>query len=208
MAGNPPTVPIPAQDTEPVSAVDIHPDDPDDEWVVDRARRGIRIRAVTGVLLLLGVLGGGFWGGVIAEKHHGSGNSANSSLASQIAALRTSRTAGGGTGTTGNGSTAGAGAFLGGGGSATRGTVIGVQGDVLEISDNSGDIVKVTVGPSATVTRTAASSLGGLQIGDTVVVAGSAGTNGTINATAVRASAKGVTTGGVGGGAFTPGGGG
>jgi tripartite-type tricarboxylate transporter receptor subunit TctC len=69
---------------------------------------------------------------------------------------------------------------------------------VLDISDSSGNIVKITVGPSATVTRTAKSSVSGLQVGDTVTVTGSSGAGGTINATAVRATAQGTTAGGGG----------
>lgn len=205
MAGNHPTIPVPIQDTEQVPALDIHPDDPDDEWVVEDSKRGFRLRAVTAGLLVLALVGGGFWGGVVAEKHHGSGSSSgNSALASALAGLRATR---GGTGT-GGGTGLGSGGLGGAGASATRGTVIGVQGNVLEISDTSGNIVKVTVGPSATVTRTASSSLTGLQIGDTVVVTGSAGSTGTVNATAVRATAKGVATGGLAGTGFAGGSGG
>jgi tripartite-type tricarboxylate transporter receptor subunit TctC len=65
----------------------------------------------------------------------------------------------------------------------------------------------VTVGPSAIVTRTAKSSVSGLQIGDTVVITGSAGSGGDISATAVRATAPGATAGGTGAGFSGPGGG-
>jgi hypothetical protein len=182
----------------------IHPEDPDDEWAVaSPAGRGFRVRAVTGVLVVLGLLAGGFWGGVVAEKHHAgtsTASSAASALASRFAALR------GGTGT---GTGTGASAFAGAAG-ATTGEVTEVQGNVLYVTENdaAGTLVKVTVGPSTTITRTAKSSLAGLQQGDTVIVTGSKGANGSVAATAIRATAQGVTTGGGGGFAGLGGGGG
>ncbi len=186
-----------------VDPTEIHSDDLDDEWVVEEAGRSLKLRYLTGGLLALILLAGGFWGGVVAEKHHGTGTSAASSLASRFAALRG---AGAGTGRTGTG-TGGTGGFagLGGGGfggaGATTGTVINVSGDTIDITDSSGNLVKIQVPASATVTRTTKSALSQLQIGDTVVVTGAAGSGGTISATAVRASAQGVTAGGFGGGA-------
>ena len=173
--------------------VTIHAEDPDDDWVTaTNSGRAVRVRLVTGGLVLLGVLAGGFWGGVVAEKHHGTGSTAASSAASRLAAR---------TGFTFGGSGAGGGSF-------TTGTVINVAGDELDISDSSGNIVKVKVGSATTVTRTAKSALSGLQIGDTVVVVGSSGSGGTISATSVRATGAGATAGGPGGaGTFTPPGG-
>jgi hypothetical protein len=174
----------------------IHPEDPDDEWAVaSPAGRGFRVRAVTGVLVVLGLLAGGFWGGVVAEKHHGGTSTASSvasALASRFAALR------GGTGT-GTGTGSGASGFAGAAG-ATTGEVTEVQGNILYVTENdaAGTLVKVTVGPSTTVTRTAKSSLAGLQLGDTVIVTGSKAANGSVAATAIRATAQGVTTGGGG----------
>lgn len=169
----------------------IHPEDPDDEWATAvNSGRAVRVRLLTAGLLLLLVLAGGFWGGVVAEKHHGSGsNSSLSALASRFAGARAG--AGGGAGASGFSAL--------GGGAVTTGTVIDVQGDVVDISDASGNIVKVRVGPSTTVTRTVKTAPSGLQVGDTVVVAGAAGSGGTVSATAVRASAQGVSAGGFGG---------
>jgi hypothetical protein len=209
MAANPPTVPVPVPDAGDTTAAAIHPEDPDDEWVVDDSKGGIRVRTITAGLVALALLGGGFWGGVVAEKHHGTGSS-GSSLAGELAALRAARAAtgtgtGSGRGTAGAGAGSGFPSGFGASGAATRGTVIGVQGDVLEISDPSGNIVKVSVPSTAPVTRTAASSLAGLQIGDTVVVIGSTGANGTVSAIAVRATAQGAA-GAAGAGSGTVGG--
>jgi len=165
--------------------------------VLEKGPRGLRVSALTGVLVLLLAVAGGFWGGVALQKHHG-GSSSSSSALSRVAAA--ARAAGAGTG-----SRLGAGGF----GAATAGTVIGVSGDVLQVSDSSGNIVKVTVGPSATVTRTSSEPLSGLKIGDTVVVSGSSESNGSVTATAVRASAPGASAGFGGGSGFAgPGAGG
>lgn len=194
---------------EAVLEQSIHPEDPDDEWVTPaNSGRAVRVRLLTGGLVLLLVLAGGFWGGVVAEKHHGSGSSsAASALASRFGASRASGVGAGAAGFGGFGSGTG----TNGGGTLTTGTVIDVQGNVIDISDASGNIVKVQVGPSTNVTRTAKSTSAGIQIGDTVVVTGSPGSGGTVSAGAVRASAQGVSAGGGlggfrGGQGATPGG--
>jgi hypothetical protein len=205
-AGGPvstPTEELPA----PVLVAGIHPDDPDDEWIVPERGMSIRVGVVTGIIVLLGALAGGFWGGVVAEKHHASGSSSGTSaLASALRSLRSGTGAGTGAGVRGTGT----GGFFGGtggaGGSATTGTVIGVQGDVIDISDSNGNIVKIAVPASATVTRTARTSPAGVQIGDTVVVSGTAGSNGTVTASSIRAVAQ--NAGSATGAAAFPGGGG
>lgn len=181
----------------------IHPDDADDEWSQRPARRGIRLHLPTAILLTLLVLAGGFWGGAVAEKHHNgspSSNSALSALANRFAAARGATGTGTGSrsGRTGSGGglTGGAGGLAG---AATAGIVTGVQGDVLYVTDASGNLIKVTIGPSTTVTRTAKSNLAGLQTGDTVVVSGTTAANGSVTATAVRASGQGVAAAGAGG---------
>ena len=173
--------------------VPIHAEDPDDDWVTaTNTGRAVRVRLMTGGLVLLAVLAGGFWGGVVAEKHHGTGSNATTTAAGRFgAAARAAAAAGAGGFTVGGGA----------GGAFTTGTVIDVQGNELDISDSSGNIIKVKVGPSTSVTRTSKSSLSGLQIGDTVIVTGPAGSGGTVSATAVRATAQGTTAGGFGGGA-------
>jgi hypothetical protein len=182
----------------------IHPDDPDDDWeTVSPTGRGLRVRAVTGSLVALAVLAGGFWGGVVAEKHYGSRSATTSAsaLAARFAAAR---------GAAGTGATGFSG-FGGGAGAATSGIVTGVVGDILYVTNSSGTLVKVTVGPSATITRTGKSSLSGLQTGDTVIVSGTTASNGIVSATSVRATAQGVSatgTGGFGAGGFGAGGGG
>jgi hypothetical protein len=80
--------------------------------------------------------------------------------------------------------------------------VTGVQGDILYVTDSTGALVKVVVGSSVPVSRTAKSSLTGLQTGDTVVVQGSKASNGEVTATSVRATGQGVSTTGGGAGSL------
>ena len=91
-------------------------------------------------------------------------------------------------------------------GGAATGTVTEVSGSTLYVTNSSGDLVKVTVGPSATVTRNAKSSLGSLEVGDTVVVQGTKASNGSVTATSVSATGAGVSSGfgGFPAGASTP----
>jgi hypothetical protein len=187
---------------EPIQDVDLlHPEDLDDEWPVEAPKRGLRLRIPTAALVGLLILAGGFWGGAVAEKHHSGSSGGTSSLAAALAQRFGANGATGGTGRAGTGTGAAAGGFLGGagGGSATAGIVTGVQGNTLYVTDASGNLVKVTVGPSVSVTRTASTPLAGLQTGDTVVVSGTKAANGTITATAVRDVAKGTSVGGGGG---------
>ena len=163
----------------PVGA--IHPEDPSDEWPDTPVHRGVRLRPLTAALLALAVLAGGFWGGAVAEQHHGSGaTSGLSALASRLSAARAA-----GSGTAGSG-TAGSGSFAGrGGGSVTTGLVTAVKGSTLYLTLDSGKLVEVTVGPSAQVTRSMPSDLTGLRTGDTVAVRGSVGASGNISAVSV-----------------------
>jgi hypothetical protein len=189
--------------------VEIHPEDPDDEWSSTPVRSGLRLGAPTAVLLTLVVLAGGFWGGALAEKHHGGSSSASSALsaiASRLAAARSG--AGSGSGAAGAGAFAGAGGFGAATSSAASGIVTGVQGNILYVTDSTGALIKVVVSPSVPVTRTAKSRLTGLQTGDTVVVQGTKASNRQVTATSVRATGQGVTTGAGGGaGGFSGGGG-
>jgi hypothetical protein len=200
---------------------DIHPEDPDDDWAAASAPSGMRIRRLTGVLVLLVALVGGFWGGALAEKHHGNPTS-SSALASRLAALRSGRGASAGA-STGTGAGAGAGASLGAGGSgfgggtsgfgtggaggspATSGLVTEIQGPLVYVTDQGGNLVKVTLSPSTRVTRTATGTAGPLAVGDSVVVRGTKSADGSVTATAVVATAAGAAAPGAAAGAATPG---
>jgi len=155
----------------------------DDEWPDRGPRKGIRLSVPTVALVGLLIAAGGIWGGAALQRSHGtsSASGATSSLASLFGGRGASST-GGATGTSG--------AF----GAAATGTVTEVSGSTLYVTNSSGNLVKVTVGPSATVTRNAKSSLGALVAGDTVVVQGTKASNGSVTATSVSATGAGVTS--------------
>jgi|HubBroStandDraft_1064217.scaffolds.fasta_scaffold304061_1 hypothetical protein len=170
----------------------------DDEWPERGPRQGVRMSVPTVVGLALLIALGGIWGGAALQRSHGT-SSGTSTGASALASLFRSRAGAAGFGGTGTG--AGATALAG----VTTGTVTEVSGSTLYVTNASGDLVKVTVAPTVTVDRNAASSLGALQVGDTVVVEGAKASDGTVTATSVSATAAGVTSpfsrfGGAGGG--------
>jgi hypothetical protein len=157
----------------------------DDEWPDRGPLKGFRMSVPTVVLLGLLIAAGGIWGGAALQRSQGTSSGTSSAISSLASLFR-------GRGTTGAGAfTGGAGAF---GSSAATGTVTEVTGSTLYVTNASGDLVKVTVGPSVTVTRDAASSLGALQVGDTVVVQGTKASNGTVTASSVAATGAGVTS--------------
>ncbi len=181
--GHSDVVPSPGASGEP--PWDTSATDDDDEWPDRGPRKGIRVSVPTVVLVALLIAAGGIWGGAALQRSQGT-TSGSSSAASSLASLFQGR--GGATGGFFGGTGAGA---LGG---ATTGTVTEVSGDILYVTNASGDLVKVTVGPSATVDRNAPSSLGSLAVGDTVVVEGTKASNGSVSATSVSATAAGVTS--------------
>jgi hypothetical protein len=199
------------------AAADFDELDDEEDWIpVDRRRKGLRVAVPTLVLALLVAAAGAFWGGAALEKHHAK-TSTTSTAAAALAALasRFGGTTGSGTSTSAGG--AGTGGAAGAGANATRGTLTDIQGSTIYLTDANGNLVKVTVTPSTTVSRSAKGSLGQLTIGDTVIVLGSKAADGSISATSVIASAPGVTAtggfrglggGGGGTGGFGGGGGG
>lgn len=159
----------------------------DEDWMAVQAPRGVRLRIPTLVLLALLVAAGAFWGGAVAQRHQGS-TSTVSALASR---LRAGGFPFGGAG--------GAGAGAGGFGGATtvapaaEGTVTDVQGTTVYLTNAAGNLVKVIIGPTTTVSRTGIGAPGALQIGDTAIVRGTAGSDGTVAATSITATASGVS---------------
>jgi hypothetical protein len=174
----------------------IHPEDPDDEWRSGPVRRGVRFAVPTAVLVVLVALAAGFWGGAVAEKHHNpSASSQLAGLASRFAAAR-----GAGAGGAAGGATrgAGAGGAVGGAtrGAAASGIVTAVQGQTLFLTGSDGSLIKVTLGPSATVEQMQPSILAGLQTGNTAIVQGTRNPDGSVTATAIvstPANATGAT---------------
>ena len=150
----------------------------------------------TAILIALVVAAGAFWGGAEVQKHDGSRTATATGAAF---ARRGASLAGGAAGATGFGGTAGGTATSA---NTTEGTVTEVTGSTLYLTDANGALVKVAIAPTTTVTRTGVGSTGGggLQLGDTAIVRGTKGSDGTWAATSIIATAKGVSaTSGFGG---------
>jgi hypothetical protein len=84
----------------------------------------------------------------------------------------------------------------------TTGTVTDIVGKTLYVTTSSGSLVAVKVSSSTTVDRNASTTLSGLKPGDSVTVQGAKEKNGSVQATSISDTAKGVTSTGFGGGAF------
>ncbi len=81
-----------------------------------------------------------------------------------------------------------------------------MQGRTLYVTTTQGNTVKVTVPEGATVTRTTSSSVKNVHPGESVIVQGTKGSDGSISASSVRATSQAASGGG--GGAAAGGGGG
>ena len=137
-------------------------------------------------LAALLLVAAGFWGGAVVEKDHGSSSAAAAQpQASPLGSGRRATGATGASGATGAGAASGGFSGFGGATSAAAGTISVVDGNTLYVLTAAGALVKVTLGPSTTVTRNAKSQPIDLRPGDTVVVQGATGTNGTVTATSV-----------------------
>lgn len=159
-----------------------------------RPRRTL-LTPVSGGLLAIVLVAGGFIGGVQVQKHQGdSGSGARNGLPAAFAA----RLAQGGSGAAGG---AGSGTARAGGdsGGATAGTVANIKGSTLYVTSADGTTVKVKTTDNSKVTRNASSSVASVHPGDTVVIGGSAASSGTVTASSITATAKGVTPSGFGG---------
>jgi hypothetical protein len=173
--------------------------DGDDEWPDRGPAKGIRLAVPTALLLAAVLVGAGFWGGAALQKSHGSSSPSAGAGAGFLARLRAAAGAAGGTGTAG-GAGSGAGGFGLAPSAAALGTISLVDGRVLYVLTTSGALVKVTLGPSTSITRNAKSTAVGLRPGDAVVVQGATAANGDVSASSVAATAPGAgSTGGLGG---------
>jgi hypothetical protein len=162
-----------------------------------RARRR-RFGPLTFALAGVCIATAGFLVGVQVQKSSAD-NSGSSGLAS---AFGTGAGAGGARGAGGTGSGGGAGSTAGGGGfggrgGAAAGVTFGqiklVDGTNVYVTDAQGNTVKVAAA-NAQVTTSQPGTVGDLKPGDTVIVRGQAGKDGTVQATSVS------TGGGFGGG--------
>lgn len=130
----------------------------------------------------------GFAGGVLVQKHfgHGSGtNAPNRAAAFASAFARNGSGAGPGAGT---GRGAGGGGFGGFGGNSISGTVTVVSGDTLYVTAANGTVYTVKTSGSTTVSISSSGTLSQLKPGQTVTIAGSADSAGTVTATSITAN--------------------
>jgi len=180
------------------------------EELPPRPRRRL-VTPVTGTFAAVLLLAGGFIGGVEVQKgqQDGGGGGARAGGAGAFAAAAGARgggfgARGGGAPGGGTGAAAGGGApggFGGGGaggapgGGATIGSVANKKGSTLYVTGTDGTTVKVKTNANSKVTRTAANSVRGVYPGDSVVIQGSAASDGTVTATQIIATAGGVTSG-------------
>jgi hypothetical protein len=147
-----------------------------------RARRRVGSPLLAVVLaLLVGAIG--FYVGIRVEK----GQLSSSSTTGTTGAA--SRLAGGAARAGGSGGGGGlARAFAGGGaagapgGNSTVGTISSVDGKSLYLTDTAGNTVKVALSSATTITKSLGVSARSVHPGDTVIVSGLKGSNGTITA--------------------------
>ena len=156
-----------------------------------------RVTLALGGAILVAV---GFIGGALAQKHLGgsSGGAGGARAASFATAFARTGTGTGGTGT-GRFGGGGGGGFGGGGtgtggfggsGGSISGTVTVVSGDTLYVTAANGTVYTVTTSGSTTVSIASSGKISQLKPGQTVTIAGSAGSNGDVAATSITASAN------------------
>ncbi|MET0602401.1 MAG: hypothetical protein ABW167_10460 [Baekduia sp.] len=175
----------PDYDYEPLS------DDP----LPVRPRRKL-LTPVSGGLLAIVLVAGGFISGVQVQKHQGDDTRSNGLPAAFAARLGQGGGAGGGGQAPG---TAGAARSGSGSSGATAGTVANIKGSTLYITSADGTTVKVKTNDNSKVTRNASGSVANVHPGDTVVIQGSTASSGTVTASRITATAKGVTPSGFAG---------
>lgn len=169
-------------------------DQPDDE-PPGRARRR-KVPPIAIGLSAVVIAGLGFIGGVQVQKR--SGDDAAGGMPAGMAAMLQAGGPGGaraGAGTAGNDA-----GSAGTSSSSTTGEVTNVKGSKVYVTTADGSTVEVVVGKNATVQRLAGADADEIRPGDTVVVSGTIADDGSVKATAVQATADGVSLlGGMGG---------
>jgi len=164
--------------------------EPDDDVALElealALRRRRKLPRVTLALAVAIVGAGAFIGGAEAQKHLGS--SASSSSNANAAGSFASRFRG----TTGRSP-----ATFGGGG--TAGTVTAIKGSTLYVTDASGNTVKVRTTAASQVTKSVTGRVHDIRPGDTIVVRGATGKDGTIAADSITLGGAGAVTFGGGG---------
>jgi hypothetical protein len=169
------------------SGFDVLFGDEADDWPEHAASKGFRASWFVTVLSALLLLVAGLSLGAYLQR--GRPSSSSSSLASLFGSAGAPGAA---TGLSGLAKAAA---------KETSGTVTDIEGSTLYITTSSGSLVAVKVTSATTIDRNASTTLSGLKPGDTVTVQGTKEKNGSVAASSVSDTAKGVTSSGFGGGA-------
>ncbi|GAC1317712.1 MAG: hypothetical protein NVSMB16_14160 [Acidimicrobiales bacterium] len=175
------------------------PPESTDIWEDAMPSRPMRTRLgrLTLALAVLVVGAGAYYLGVVTEKHSlPATTTATSTRAARTGAAAATGAPAGGPG--------------GGGAGVTIGAVKLVDGANIYLTDQTGNVVKVATTPDSQITVTSAGTAREVKPGDTVIVSGPTGDDGTITAIAVRDQGTGGsgfggrnTRGGTGGSAGT-----
>jgi hypothetical protein len=169
-------------------------DDPDLEWEdadepapPPRRPRRRRLTPVSGALAAIALVAGGFVAGVQVQK--GQDDDGTGGAGGRNGGAFAARLGGGAQGQPGAGGPAAAGGASG----ATVGTVANVKGTTLYVTGADGTTVKVRTNGNSKVTRNADSSVGAVHPGDSVVIQGTRNRSGSVTATSIAATAKGLS---------------
>ena len=103
--------------------------------------------------------------------------------------------AAGASGSAGSGGAASGGAAGAGAGGASFGTVASVNGKTIDVTDTSGNTVKVQLSSATKISKTESVKRSAVRPGDTVVILGVTKANGSISAATVTDSGAGRTSG-------------
>jgi hypothetical protein len=177
--------------------------DAEEEWLEEpdelpHRRRRKLIAPVPVALLGALLLAGGFLGGVEVEKGQSRSTAPGSGSPAGLAALRSTGGTGRAAGNAGARGFFGAGGgFPGGGGAGglTSGEVSYVSGSTLYVTSGEGNTVKVSAPAGTRVSKSVATNVHSIHPGDTVVVRGSQGTNGSVTASSISINSSGSGTG-------------
>jgi len=162
--------------------------DESEEWPQHASSKGFRAPWFVTVLSALLLVVAGLWLGAFLQRGQSS-SSASTSVSSLF-----------GSGAAGR--TSGLSAIATAQAKQTSGTVTDIVGNTLYVTTSSGSLIAVKVSSSTTVDRNASTTIAGLKPGDTVTVQGKKEKGGTVKATSISDTEKGVTSTGLGGGAF------
>jgi hypothetical protein len=173
----------------------------DGDLTVALARRPkLQLPSLTLTLTIVVVAGLGCLGGIFLGEHFGGSSSSPAAAFREFAgAAATASTGAGGSASSTSGLTGRGGGLFGGSGGATFGTVKLVDGNIVYVQTETGGIVQVSTSSSTKVTISSSGTLKDLLPGQTVIVEGKTGSNGSVAATSISEGGLGL-----GGGSGVP----